>query len=902
MTDDGRRLQLGSCKVDLRTGRIHGGLGGGLSDRELEVLQYLANRPNLDVSRDEIIEAVWRESGTLTRALDTTVRRLRMKIESKPESPEHVITVYGYGYRFVPCTTPRAAVTGNLRPAETVFVGRENAMNSLDTAFGAGGRLITLVGPPGIGKTRFAHQYGIKHTKHHSGGTWEVPLANARNEAQIPSAVAAALGLPLAGHLAVDALVAAVGQALGGRGLCLIILDNFEQVRRYAVGTVQRWMQDADQARFLVTSREPLGLPNELVVPIEPLPSEEAVALFVERAAIVRPSYAPNAPERRILAEICESLDRLPLAVELAAARMGVLSATQLQQRLYARFRILGRAQRHGTGRQATLRAAIDWSWDLLDPPEQRALAQCSVFVDGFDLEAAKAVLEGPAEDLVRSLCTRSLVRRYSASTGASRFGLLQSIRAYADEKVADRDAVAMRHALHYVSCGEALAESVNAHGGVARLDQLAGELSNLFAAHSATLTTAPALAGRAACAASTVLSRRGPQERLMEVFDASIRVVEDPLVRARLLGGRAVVFRERGENAASERDSHEAIACAEAAADARCQAGLLGDLGNLYREAGRIAEAEETIRDSLARYEELGNQRGQGVAHCDLGVVCMQLGRIAESEAHYRAAREFLTACGDTVSLAVILSNLAVRRADVGAFDEARELLEEALAINRAVGNRRPEGATLGNLGQLALMLGDLDAAERHLTAAITICAEVGIRHLESQFRASIGIVWLQRGKLDRAERELRRAMDMLGDPSHRVHAALTADLGAVRWRRGDLAGALEHFNEALAAHDRAGDRRMYAYHLCYRAGLEAALGEPERAETTLLEARACSAELDHATGADLADIFEGCIAVATGDLDRAKAIHAASVREDKPAVRRALALLARTISSYLG
>jgi hypothetical protein len=241
---------------------------------------------------------------------------------------------------------------------------------------------------------------------------------------------------------------AQLAEAIAGRGRCLIVLDNFEQVAMHAAATVGRWLDGAPEAAFMVTSRERLNVAGETVQPVEPLPlNGPAIDLFVVRAQARRPGFVPDDAQRAVVAEITSLLDGLPLAIELAAARIGVLSPAQLLLRLRDRFALL--AGRGGTGRQATLRAAIDWSWQLLSAWEQAAFEQCSVFEGGFTLAAAEAVIDlvpwpdaPPVVDTMQALLDKSLLRRWSPPQAEPRqeldepyFGMYLSIHEYATEK-----------------------------------------------------------------------------------------------------------------------------------------------------------------------------------------------------------------------------------------------------------------------------------------------------------------------------------------------------------------------------------------------------------------------------------------------------------------------------------
>jgi len=258
--------------------------------------------------------------------------------------------------------SPVREVRHNLPVERDVFVGRSAELRALAARFDNGSRLVTVLGPAGTGKTRLVRRFGWNFLGNWSGGVYFCDLSDARSVEGIFFAVAAGLEVPLGrGEPAVQ-----LGHAIASRGRCMIILDNFEQVAQHAADTLGRWLDRAAEAVFAVTSRERLHLAGEDIFPVEPLPLEhDAIELFATRARAQRPEFAVSDANRDSIRQVVRLLDGLPLAIELAAARVRLLSPAQLVHRLRDRFLLLGGA-RGPAARQATLRAAIDWSWELL--------------------------------------------------------------------------------------------------------------------------------------------------------------------------------------------------------------------------------------------------------------------------------------------------------------------------------------------------------------------------------------------------------------------------------------------------------------------------------------------------------------------------------------------------------
>lgn len=386
---------------------------------------------------------------------------------------------------------------GRSNPA-TVFVGRARDLARLEEVFTSGAPLVTLFGTAGIGKTTLARRFAEAHRRRF-GPALFCDLTEARDVQSLCEAVAQAASAPLTRAMDDAALVAHLGEIVGAQGPVLIVLDNVEQILGVAERALDAWMSQAPGAQFLVTSRERLRSAVELVHELDPLrlpqPGEdpttsEAVQLFVARVQALAPGYAPGDEEARLIAALTRELDGLPLAIELAAARSRVLGAGALLSRLDRRFDMLTRPARGAAPRQATLRAAIDASWDRLSPAERHALSQCSVFRGGFDASAAEAVIQlgdpdgSSVLDVLQALRDKSLVRGDErGDRGQLRLSLFLSIREYAREKLVGADAANDRHAVYFVRYADELALRLEGAGIAAALEDFDEERDNLVAA-----------------------------------------------------------------------------------------------------------------------------------------------------------------------------------------------------------------------------------------------------------------------------------------------------------------------------------------------------------------------------------------------------------------------------------
>lgn len=345
----------------------------------------------------------------------------------------------------------------NLRTQLTSFVGRAEEIAEVKQLLGET-RLLTLTGPGGVGKTRLAVQVASEVLPRYPDGVWVVPLASVQDGARVLHAVASAIGMPAQGEVTVESLR---DQLLDGRAM--IVLDTCEHLIAACATLAVRLVQMCPNLTVLATSREPLNVPGEITWQVPPMRCDEAMQLFVERARAVRPEFTLDANDEALLVQVCQQLDGLPLAIELAAARLRVLSLEQIAARLDDRFGLLTGGNRLAPPKQQTLRTMMDWSYDLLSEAERALLRRLSIFPADWTLELAEAVCawepEGEAEapfilrredvlDLLTQLVNKSLVV-VDERSGQPHYSLSNTIRQYAHEKLVEAgefDAVYRRY------------------------------------------------------------------------------------------------------------------------------------------------------------------------------------------------------------------------------------------------------------------------------------------------------------------------------------------------------------------------------------------------------------------------------------------------------------------------
>jgi len=738
------RLPLNGCEVDVDRRIVYRDESTTrLTTREAELLQYLAARPGTAITREELLHEVWGYGPrTISRAVDDTMKRLRPKVELDPKNPLHLITVHGAGYRFEPVRGQEPVALAplrrsNLGEAANRFVGRAADLAAIDDLLESS-HLVSLVGPGGTGKTRLACHFGRRQREAYSGGVWFVDLSEATSAGDIRREVALTLGLDPA-H--VDA-------RLGERGPALYILDNFEQVVDHAPETLGGWISAHPEARFLVTTRERLRIPGEAILNLRPLTEPEAVELFIERAG---PDLSTPA-DAETLREIVRRVDQLPLAIELSAARVGLLGLQGLLDRLQDRFQVLSGGFRGAQERHATLWKTIAWSWQLLRPDEQRGLAQCAVFRGGFTIEAAEAILDIDSDVLsvLQELLNKSMLTQ---APSHHRLGFYESIRRFAEaqlEASGQAEETARRHAAYFASWA-------NRQPPMPIMELVAArspEAENLLVAVQR--TTEPQSRARLFLALDPLLQMRGPLHRREALLESLDLTALAPDSTVRILLARAEVRGTTGRWDQARADLERALELTHDLASLR--AHVMSHLGVLEKMRGQNDAAEAWLRRGLAIEDIRAPVRA--LLSSNLAATHIGTGRIDEAEALLRTAIRQHQSSGDRRALAFSQLNLADVEIMKGRPDEAEALLITAVDVFRELGDARRIPA-IARLSLCALERGDLDAAEQPLLEAHTWATRSGQAFVIGETHLIDGVVSIFRDRPHAAETSILRSMD---------------------------------------------------------------------------------------------------------------------------------------------
>jgi predicted ATPase/DNA-binding SARP family transcriptional activator len=626
-----------------------------------------------------------------------------------------------------PTQDPAPTAVGNLRERLSSFIGRRSELEQLGETVRSR-RLVTLVGPGGVGKTRFAVEVAASLGDEYPDGAWLVELAGVTEPEGVAPAVAGALGAAasaLGSPHSTGSTVELILHHLTGRSL-VVVLDNCEHVIDQAAALADTLVGAVPGLRLLATSREPLGVPGEVLVPVAGLTVEAAVELFGDRARAVQPGFSTDGAAEQLAADICQRLDGLPLAIELAAARLRALPLATLAERLDDRFRLLTGGARTTVPRQQTLRAVVDWSYELLFEDERRLFARLSVFAGGCDLEAAESVC---ADDLVprheildilSRLVDKSLVTVDVGPTTA-RYSQLQTLWQYAREHLVDSgeaDEFHERHARWYLDFAEEARPGLRGHDGIEWRARLETELDNLRAALDWFI-------GRGdAPSALAVVGRVAYLWFLRADFHEGYRwsrdalAVDDPAgsrgLRGYALGYQAYFgFFVVGPAAALEA-SQDAVAELRLADEPAWLGGGLLLLSEILTRHGEFEASQVILSEARPLLVEGGDPWEIATHDMFCARNLAALGRAEESELMARASVELLRNCGDHWMILYGLGMLAGIEESHGDFVAAAVAYEELIVASRTAGMTHFESMWLIRLAALRARLGDDVAAEQ--------------------------------------------------------------------------------------------------------------------------------------------------------------------------------------------
>lgn len=771
------KYRFGNFTLDAERGAvIKGGQEVKLRPKVYEALWYLFDNRGRLVGKEELIQALWPNAFVTEDSLVQCMVELRRALDDRTQEILKTVPRRGYLFAAAVSSEDGRSAGPRLREAQnekaepvlaqrvsgryylplprTPLIGRERELLAvkqllLDPTV----RLVTLTGTGGSGKTRLGLQVVSELLDAFESRVYFVALASISDPAMVPTAIAESMGIhQTGGRSFLDLLKDQLREA--ERSQLLLLLDNFEHIVA-ASSLVVELLEASGALKVLVTSRAALRVYGEHEFPVPPLPLPDphqmhsvetllrnpAVTLFSQRAAAVKPDFTLSADNASAVAEICSRVDGLPLAIELAAARVKMLPPTAILARLQSRLQLLTAGARDLPKRQQTLRKTIDWSYDLLNEPEQKLLRRLGVFLGGCTLEAAEAVantrndLGAEIFDVLSSLVDKSLIQQTDHGNDEPRFAMLETIREYCLERLGAADEAHATRRAHAAYC-LVLAEEGNP------------DLSET---------------DRAAWLARCDIEHDNFSAALDWLFQGSDLEWTFRLCLALFR------FWEMREHLAEGRARLESVLRLGGTEHAKERAKVSVYLSTLTTVQGDFSAASHFVEQSLSLYQSLGDQWGIAVSMNARAIVARDRGDYAEAQSYFEGSLRLWRALGDRVAIARCLHNLANLVKVRGDYSRARAVLEEAERIFEELGDRSGAAWSLNQRGDIARETGDIGTARELYEHALTAFRQAEDRWGIARSLTDLGQIACDRHDHVTAHGAYREALEIFATLGHK-------------------------------------------------------------------------------------------------------------------------------------
>ena len=703
--------------------------------------------------------------------------------------PIRLFQIVGKGLRedFPPLKTLDAR-PNNLPTQLTNFIGRENEIKHVKELL-KDNRLLTIAGAGGAGKTRFSLQIGADLIDDFANGVWLVELAAESDPFLLPQSFMESLDIKeQQGKTPEQTLT----DYLKDKEI-LILLDNCEHLIEACAVLAESLLLQCPKLKILATSREALNFTGEQTYRILPLshpdpnlnntPEQltryESVRLFIERALAVNPKFRVTNENAPALAEVCSRLDGIPLAIELAAARVKVLSIEKIFERLDDRFNLLTGGKRTALPRQQTLRALIDWSYDLLSKEEKILWSRLSVFSGGWTLEAAEEVCSDDKInkyeilDLLSQLTEKSVII-YDESK--ERYRILESIRQYGIEKLTDEYGIYLRHLDFFVELSKKALPELNNENGKSWIDIIDDDHNNFIS--SIEWSVSNENSDKGADLAAALLNYWNTTGN----YSTGIRLIQN-------------------------------ILQSSGSIDKSTKVKIILRLGVFKRYHGDFEQAKKYSEESLIISKEIGDKKGIAESINSLGNISNYQGDLEQAMKYYKESLAIFKEIGDKIGIAGSIQNLGMIMRNLGDYEQAKKLYEESLAMGKEIGDKNRIADSINNLGYVAVIQGDFEQAKKYLEESLDIRIETGDKRGTAISLNNLGMISFDQEEFEQAKKYLEESLAINKEIFNKSGIAdCIYNLGNIALSLGDHNLAKSYFQESLGIENEIGDKKGIA------------------------------------------------------------------------------------------
>jgi len=746
---------------------------------------------------------------------DTSFRDLGERRLKDVIQPIRLFQIVAKGLRldFPPLITLDAR-PNNLPTQLTNFIGREKEMKHARELL-KDNRLLTIAGTGGAGKTRFSLQIGADSIDEFDDGVWLIELAALSDPFLLPQAILDSLVIKEEPGKTPEQTLT---DYLKDKEI-LTILDNCEHLIDACAVMTENLLLKCPKLKIIATSREALNCAGEQTYRIPPLTQPEpnstdtpeqlsqyeSVRLFIERALAVNPKFRVTNENAPALAEVCSRLDGIPLAIELAAARISVLPVEKIYERLNDRFKLLTKGKRTSLPRQQTLRALIDWSYDLLSEKEKILWSRLSVFSGGWTLEAAEKVCSDAVThmneilDLLSKLTEKSVIVYDDTK---NRYRILESIKQYGIEKLIDGNDIFLRHLNYFLELSEKAKPELYGENSRLWMDKIDADHKNFISAIEWSVRNENLEKGMNTAAAL------GRFWNLTGQYSTGIRLIEIILESAGTLGKSSKVnvlnwigsFKSsQGDYEQAKKYYEEILSIRKETGDKSGIAGSMHNLGNVALSQGDYEQAKKYYEESLAIYKEIGDKRGIASPILSLGNIALNQGEYEKAKEYYEESLVIKKEIGNKDGISRAINNLGNVEYYKGDYEQAKKYYKESLHICREIGSKNGIAALVSNLGSVASNQGDYELAKKYYEESLEIRKEIGSKNGIAESIKNLGNVAYDQGNYKQAKKLFEESLAIYKEIGYKIGMADSVNyLGNAAYKLGDFEKAIKLLSSA--------------------------------------------------------------------------------------------------------